>query len=420
MNGLWLIGLAAAGGILSFASPCVLPLVPGYIAFITGTSLAELKETDPAQAAHKALVSGLFFVLGFTVVFAALGASASAVGVFLKAYQRSLALVAGIVLIILGLHTAGVLRIPLLMLEKRAALGGKRLGALGIFATGALFAFGWSPCVGPILTLILAEAATQDTAWKGVGLLVAYSLGLGVPFLLAGLFFNGFLRLLGAVKRGLRAVELVTAALLIGVGALMASGQLSRLSSLIPPSRLELLLTSNIKPELKAKAGDWAPDITFKTLDGRVIRLRDLRGKAVLINFWAPWCVPCREEIPVFLEYYHKYRWQGFELIGVAESSPEIESVKRYVKDMHMDYPIVYDEDYVVNDALKGGGRELPRSVLIDRRGRIILKHTGIIDGENLENLIRQALMLEPLRERQLPTKNVGTPGVAQSSQSKQ
>lgn len=222
---------AALAGLVSFLSPCVLPLIPGYISFISGLSLQDLKESDrSAGLLWKAFLSSLWFVLGFSFVFILLGASATALGQLFLDKIDALRKVAGVVIIVFGLHLVGILRIPFLQYEKKLNVRTKPLTAVGAFVVGAAFAFGWTPCIGPILAGILSLASTQETIGQGVLLLSVYSLGLGVPFLLTSLFFQTFLRFSAGFRRYLRVVEVVSGILLIAVGILVMTDRLSRLA----------------------------------------------------------------------------------------------------------------------------------------------------------------------------------------------
>lgn len=218
-------------GLLSFVSPCVLPIVPGYLSFISGISYEEMQQSDSrARVRNRVLLTSLLFVLGFSTVFIALGASATALGQFLHEQKNIISKVAGVVIIILGLHMTGIVKIPFLNYEKRFQSSGKQIGLLGAYVIGLAFAFGWTPCIGPILSGILLIASQQDTILKGVILLTAYSLGLGIPFLLAGLSLSVFFNVFNKFKRHLHTVEVVGGVLLIGVGALIMTNYLTIIS----------------------------------------------------------------------------------------------------------------------------------------------------------------------------------------------
>ncbi len=230
------LATAFIAGIISFISPCVLPIVPGYLSFISGVSLQELKgEVDLDDQRRRSLrrqvtLNSLLFVLGFSVVFVAMGASATYIGRWFAENRVILARVAGVIIIIFGLHTMGITPIKWLNYEKRFHANRKPVGLLGSFAIGLAFAFGWSPCIGPILAGVLAMAATQDTVAQGVALLSIYSLGLGLPFLGASLALNSFLNVFGHVKKHMRMVEMAAGVLLIAVGILVATDSLQVLS----------------------------------------------------------------------------------------------------------------------------------------------------------------------------------------------
>lgn len=228
VNGLPLAASFLAG-ILTFVSPCVLPLIPAYLSFITGASLDELK--SEGRTFRRTFLNALFFVLGFSAVFVLLGASASFLGNLLLEKKDVLRWVGGIVVIVFGLHIAGVIRIPLLYSEKRARPGPVRAGYLGAFLVGLAFAAGWTPCVGPILSSILILASTQETVSRGVALLSVYSLGMGIPFLLTALFINGTLRLFSSIKKYYRAIEIASGAILIIVGLLLLTDRFAVLTA---------------------------------------------------------------------------------------------------------------------------------------------------------------------------------------------
>jgi cytochrome c-type biogenesis protein len=223
--------VAAGAGALSFLSPCVLPLVPGYLCFVAGTTLDELvAENVDRGTTRRALVASAVFVLGFSTVFVALGASASAVSRFLLSQQSWIGWVAGAVIIVFGLHYMGLFRVALLYRELRFNPAAKGPGLIGAYMIGLAFAFGWTPCIGPILATILTIAGSQESLGYGVGLLSVYALGLGVPFLLAAYAINPFLAFMRHFRRHLRKVEIAAGALMVATGVLVAAGDLGQLS----------------------------------------------------------------------------------------------------------------------------------------------------------------------------------------------
>ena len=212
-------------GLVSFLSPCVLPLVPGYVSLISGVGVEELQAQESSQRRRVVLLSSLMFVLGFSVVFISLGAVATTLGRVVREYFPWLIRIAGLVIIIFGLHLTGLLKIKWLYADKRLHTLNPRRSALGAFLVGFAFAFGWTPCIGPILTVILGFAAAEGTVLKGVLLLAVYSLGLAVPFLLTSLGIDRFLAFYGRFKKHLQTVEIASGVLLIMVGTLVFTRQ---------------------------------------------------------------------------------------------------------------------------------------------------------------------------------------------------
>ena len=226
--------LAAFGaGLLSFISPCVLPLVPGYLSYISGLSLDEMR--DAAVARRQVVLSSLAFILGFSIVFVSLGAAASAIGQFLLAQQAILSRIAGAIVIVFGLHTMGVLRIEWLYQEKRVHTSRKPAGFIGATLIGIAFAFGWTPCIGPILAGILAVAGAQETVGEGVRLLSVYSLGLGVPFLATALAINRFFTAMGRIRKHYHKIELVSGGLLVIIGLLIFTNKFTVIAQWLTP-----------------------------------------------------------------------------------------------------------------------------------------------------------------------------------------
>lgn len=223
---------AFIAGLLSFLSPCVLPLIPSYITYITGLSFADLQLEHPSHVVRrKTLFHSLCFILGFTVVFVLMGASATFLASLMSQYISLIRKFGGILIFIFGLHITGLIPIGMLLGEKRVTLHHKPAGYVGSFLVGLVFAAGWTPCIGPILGSILALAATENDLYHGIILLLFYSLGLGIPFLLSSLALHQFLVIFNRYKRFIRMFEVVTGIFLMFVGILIYFNWLSRLSA---------------------------------------------------------------------------------------------------------------------------------------------------------------------------------------------
>ena len=224
------IAAALFAGILSFLSPCVLPLVPPYLVYLAGASLERFADAEAGPRVRRAAVfAALLFVAGFSTVFVALGASASVIGALVQRYSDKLAIAAGVLIIVMGLHYLGLTRVSVLMREKRWGMA-KPVGLWGAYLMGLAFAFGWTPCIGPILAAILAVAASKETVAKGAGLLAVYSAGLGIPFLIAAFAVEPFMAFLARFKRHLAWVERAMGALMVLTGIAFLTGFVSEAS----------------------------------------------------------------------------------------------------------------------------------------------------------------------------------------------
>jgi cytochrome c-type biogenesis protein len=224
------IPAAMIAGLVSFLSPCVLPLVPPYLIYLTGATIERVANDETASASRRAvMISAVMFVLGFSTVFVALGASASLIGALIRAWSAELAVVAGLVIIVMGLHFLGLTRIGFLMREGRLPIP-KPVGLWGAYVMGLAFAFGWTPCIGPILAAILSVAAAEATVARGAGLLAVYSAGLGIPFLIAAFMVEQFSTLFARMKRHLASVERAMGVLMIITGIGFLTGTVSNVS----------------------------------------------------------------------------------------------------------------------------------------------------------------------------------------------
>ena len=391
-------GVAFLGGVFSFLSPCVLPLVPGYLSLMSGVSIEKLK-TGEREAARAVAVNAVIFILGFSVVFTAMGASASVVGAFLNQYRSVLLKIAGAIIILFGVFLLGLLKVPALYRDQRYH-GEVGRGKLGAFLLGFSFAFGWTPCIGPILGALLALAATKDTVGQGVVLLAIYSLGLGVPFLLTALGLNKFLAFYQGFRRYLLWVERGAGVLLVAIGLLVFTNQLTWLSSyfaFLNRFSPEGALAGSVEKlpsaagQLGAGEAQPAPDPVLQRADGSAFRLSELRGRVVVVNFWATWCLPCRLEIPHFNRTYQQYRGRGVEFVGVSVDDGGWKDIEAFTKEMPIEYPVALDAEKKASEAFEAT-IGLPITVFIDREGRVRHKHIGITDLDALKANIEALL----------------------------
>ena len=226
---------AFIAGLLSFLSPCVLPLIPSYVTYITGLSFADLQAEHPTHKVRRQIIiHSLLFIAGFTCVFILLGASATYVGGFLHEHMKAMRRVGGVLIILFGVHLSGLVPVRFLLGEKRVTIHRKPAGYAGSFLVGVAFSAGWTPCIGPILASILAVAAIEQTVLRGIMLLLAYSMGLAIPFFLAALAMHQFLVVFNRFKKYIRLFEIITGVFLVIVGIMVFGNFLTRFSRYIP------------------------------------------------------------------------------------------------------------------------------------------------------------------------------------------
>ena len=391
------IGIAFLAGILSFLSPCVLPLVPGYVSLMSGVSIDRLKEGGSASRARSAvIINSLAFNAGLSVIFLALGATAGLVGATIlnNVWVR---IIGGVIIIAFGLQLIGLLKISALYKDTRFFSDDKPRGMAGSFTLGIAFAAGWTPCIGPILGGIIGLAATSGGWRNGLLLSAFYSAGLSIPFLLTGLGINQFLGFYGKFRRHLHKVEVVSGVILIVVGLLVASGfstllASSTLASILPNAESWLKVNpgapvTTVAPENRASF-PLAPTVELKTLEGKSFQLGELRGRVVLLNFWATWCIPCRSEIPELNIMHRDLAARGLSVVGVS-TYDGADGVRDFWKDIKQDYQVLLGDQSVESQFAVSA---LPTTFILDREGRIRAKIIGERRRDSFEAAVKPLL----------------------------
>ena len=376
------IWVAFLAGLLSFLSPCVLPLVPGYVSLISGVSIDHLKDgNDSRRNARRAVIlNSIAFNIGLSMIFLSLGVLAGLLGKTVTA-NPWFRIIGGVVIIGFGFQLMGFLKIGALYKDTRFFSQQKPRGMLGSMTLGMAFAAGWTPCIGPILGGIIGLAATSGNWKTGLFLSCFYAAGLAVPFLLTGLGINKFLGFYSKFRKHLHKVEVISGVMLISIGLLIATNKVAMINawliSWLPNPEAAIKLESSggeTLPPIEAAQVQAAPDIELKNAAGEPIRLSDLRGRVVLLNFWATWCVPCRTEIPELNEMHRELAGQGFTVIG-ASWNDSLSDIQGFQQEIKVDYPILLDSESVGDKF--GGIQSFPTTFIIDREGRIRYKIFG-------------------------------------------
>ncbi|MEJ7616001.1 MAG: cytochrome c biogenesis protein/redoxin [Pyrinomonadaceae bacterium] len=376
--------IAFLAGLFSFLSPCVLPLVPGYISMISGVSIDHLKgDVGSSGAARRAVIlNSIAFNIGLSVIFLSLGAAAGWIGASIIS-NPWVRVIGGLVIIGFGLQIMGVLKIGTLYRDTRRLSNDKPRGPLGSFVLGVAFAAGWTPCIGPILGGIIGLAATSGNWQNGLLLSAFYSAGLSLPFLITGLGINQFLGFYTHFRKHLHKVEVVSGVMLIAIGLLIVSNRvtdLARIANRLPnPENLLAGLierSPDQKPTAPGANTSFAllPEANFQTLEGEPYQLSDLRGRVVVLNFWATWCGPCRAEIPEFNAMQRDLEARGLSIVGVS-TQDTVEQVRDFQNDLKQDYKLLLANDEVPIRFNNGPG--LPVTYILDRQGRVRAKFLG-------------------------------------------
>jgi len=372
------LALAFLAGLLSFASTCVLPLVPAYVAYM-GAAATGTETTLRQQL--KVLGNAALFVGGFATAFVALGASFGLIGADLKAYRPLLLQIAGAALVLIGIALLALGRIPGLMSERRFDIAHRLPRApWASYVIGLAFAIGWTPCVGPILAAILLRAGSSGTAAQGALLLAVYSAGLGLPFLIAAGLSGMLNRLLARVRGAYAVLNAVAAVFLIGMGLLIFSNRLTVFNDFFPVVAVTTPFDSHFDsgnptpaPHGPVQAGKPAPNFTLTDIDGHRVSLAQLKGKPVLISFWATWCVPCRDELPLIRDEYLAHRAEGFTVVAINFGDESSATVRKFWNSYNLQPAPFLDPDGSVasNYGVALNNTGLPVSVLVARDGII-------------------------------------------------
>jgi cytochrome c-type biogenesis protein len=407
--------LAFGAGLLSFVSPCVLPLIPSYLAFLGGIGLdrtaAPQEGSAPVPAGKPRLVAATAsFVLGFSAVFIVLSILFSGTFFLLGGATRHINLAAGIIVIALGLNVIfDVLKF--LNYEKRARIAGRPGGLPQAFLVGLAFGAGWSPCVGPFLGSILLMAGQAGKTGRAALYLSAYSAGLGLPFLAAGVFFDRFLRGAAKLRPLLPLIRRIGGVFLVGVGVFILMGRpgltLPGGAPAAEPGGIGRSAPLKTDPDLKQTLDELGIpaadppipmfDFSAEAADGTTFRLSDLRGKALFLNFWATWCGPCRMEMPSMEALYRRFKDRGLEIVAVNVRENQ-KDVAAFMDEMNLSFPAALDSRGDI--AAIYGIEAFPTSYLIDRNGGIVARLVGAIQWDAPElNGLFEALLKEKAAE---------------------
>ncbi|MGI5825440.1 MAG: cytochrome c biogenesis protein CcdA [Bacillota bacterium] len=386
-------------GLLSFLSPCVLPLLPLYIGYLAGGT----QTVDGNGVIHyprkKIMLNTLFFVIGISFTFFLLGFGFTMLGKFFTGNQLWFARVGGIIMIIFGLYQLGLFgSANVLTKEKRLPfrLNSFAMGPIPAFILGFTFSFAWTPCVGPVLSSVLLMAGSADTSALASALILVYTLGFALPFLAVGLFTGALLEFFKKHGNIVRYTVKIGAILLIIMGIMTMTGLMNGITdSLGDAAETEQQQETEEKQQESAEAFP-APDFSLTDQNGDLHKLSDYKGKTVLLNFWATWCPPCKREMPDIQSLYEQYGSNQGDLIVIGVAGPNqgregsSEEITKFLTEKSYTFPVVMDETGEIFQQYSIAA--FPTTFLIDAAGNIYGYVEGALTAEMLEDAVKQTM----------------------------
>lgn len=406
--------LVFLGGVLSFFSPCVIPLIPVYMGYLAGNTKDEYNDGVIQYNQRKVFFHTIFFILGISAAFFILGLSFTALGNFFNSNKLLFSRIGGIIIILLGLFQLGILNFHFLQKEHKLNLKEREINPFVAFITGFTFSFAWTPCIGPILSSVLIMSSSAKTNYTGNMLVLVYSLGFVLPFLILGTATTKILNFLKGKQRLLKYTVKAGGFLLIAIGIMTFTGMMNGLSeyfsysgnntlnyeqSTAPKNEVKETVPSAESSKKDERPKIKAFDFILTDQYGKAHKLSDYQGKTVFLNFWATWCPPCKEEMPYIEELYKEYGFNEKDVVILGVANPKSkdypysqdvskEEIKNFLKENNYSFPVVFDEsgevlnNYYIN--------AFPTTFMIDKNGDIYGYIPGALSKEMMIEIIKQ------------------------------
>lgn len=390
--------LVFAEGVLSLFSPCILPLIPVYLSILSSSSVDNLK-TGKVRFINSSLFKNtILFVLGISTTFFILGSSVNALNYFIKDNKNIIALIGGIIIVFMGIFYMGLINVPFLQREKKIHIDVKEMKPVTAYILGFAFSFAWTPCVGPMLSSVLIMASTSGEALAGNILILVYTLGFILPFIIIAVFYNKLFKLIDKLKRHMKVIQKIGGALLIISGLIMIISNVNISVNLKnKTSQQPVKKEQSKKAEEKDKSSEnaskiKAPDFTLVDQYGKKHKLSDYKGKVVFLNFWATWCPPCRGELPHIDEIYKEYKNNSNDVIILGVTAPNLgregskQDIINFMNKSGYTFPVMFDNS---GDIMNEYSIEaFPTTFIIDKEGNVKEYVPGAMEKSKMESLI--------------------------------
>lgn len=387
-------------GVVSLFSPCILPVLPVYLSMLSNSKVENLTENEAKLISRPLFINTILFVLGISTTFFILGSSVSVLNYFFTSNKKIILIIGGILIIIMGIFYMGYLNIPFLQNEKKMHVKVKEMKPITAYILGFTFSFGWTPCVGPILSSVLIMASTSNSVFIGNILILIYTLGFILPFIIIAFFYNKLFKLLDKIKLHMDIIQKIGGAVLIISGLIMILGGTIKTFDYTykpPTNNVEQVQKQDDKTEDNkedAAQGDKfkAPDFSLVDQYVKTHKLSDYKGKTVFLNFWGTWCPPCRGELPHIEEIYKEYKNNSKDVIILSVTAPglgnegTVADIKDFINKNGCTFPVMFDtygnvmEQYAIE--------AFPTTFIIDKGGNIKKYVPGAMDKATMESLI--------------------------------
>ena len=377
-------------GVLSIFSPCILPILPVYLSMLSNSSIDDMK--DSKFKSWTLIRNTIFFTIGISTTFFILGSSISALSSFLTTNKNIIMIIGGIIILIMGLFYLGIIKSNLLSREKRLNVKYKSMSILASFVLGFTFSFGWTPCIGPILASVLVMASTSDSIFTANLLILVYTVGFILPFIIVSLFYSKLYDKFDNVKKYMNVIKRIGGIFIIIAGVMMLVNGVKNISNEVTIKNENKIENIQDKNDIDEENNIYPIDFTLYDQYANKHTLSDYKGKTVFLNFWATWCPPCREEMPYINELYEEYNNNQDDVVILGVAFPNMgregteEDIKVFLVNNNYKFPVVFDEGGTM--VIEYGINAFPSTFIINKDGYIDKYIPGEMDKETMKKLI--------------------------------